>query len=71
MKRIGPLFPREEAARRGCDGLVLLGSNDGVQLHGNSGKYGGGTYGRTLKGYRGTCVVWKDDASTASSAGSN
>ena len=62
---------REEAARQGCDGLVVLGSNDGVQVVGSYGRYGGTTSGRTLKGYRGTCIVWKEDSSTASSSGSN
>ncbi|WNG51182.1 hypothetical protein F0U60_48910 [Archangium minus] len=62
---------REEAALRGCDGLVLLGSNDGVEIVGTGGMNGGHTSGRTLRGYRGTCIMWKEDTSTASSTDSH
>ncbi|MDC0712364.1 hypothetical protein POL68_28130 [Stigmatella sp. ncwal1] len=62
---------REEAAHRGCDGLVLLGSNDSVQIIGSGSQFGGNTSGRTLKGYRGTCIVWKEDGKSESSNGSN
>jgi hypothetical protein len=56
---------REEAARRGCDGLVIVGSNDATQVSGSytesPGGYGSGSVSsRTLKGYRATCIVYKD-----------
>ncbi len=41
---------REKAAEVGCDGLIILGSNDKVW----STSYGGGT----LKGYRASCFVY-------------
>jgi hypothetical protein len=49
---------RMEAAQRGCDGLIVS-SNDGVEgvNHGSS-FYG--TNVKTLKGYRGTCIVYND-----------
>lgn len=47
---------RAEAAQRGCEALIVS-SNDGV--HGDSWSAGGGAV-RTLKGYRGTCIVYKD-----------
>jgi hypothetical protein len=47
---------REEAARQGCDAIILLGSNDAFQAQ--TGQYGGS--GKTLKGYRATCAVYKD-----------
>jgi hypothetical protein len=46
---------REEAARQGCDGVVLSGANDAVV--GDSGRNGG--YTRTLRGYRATCIVYQ------------
>ena len=50
---------REEAARRGCDGLVLLGANDETVVEGSSGSHGGSVSSKTLKGYRATCIVYK------------
>lgn len=46
---------RAEAAQRGCEALIVT-SNDGV--HGDTWQHGGAV--RTLKGYRGTCIVYKD-----------
>jgi hypothetical protein len=46
---------RAEAAQRGCEALIVS-SNDGV--HGDGWKHGGAV--RTLKGYRGTCIVYND-----------
>jgi hypothetical protein len=51
---------REEAGRQGCDALILLGTNDGMQVV--VGQYGGS--GQTLKGYRATCAVYKDATAT-------
>lgn len=55
---------REEAGRIGCDGLVLLGANDSVV--GGGGKQSSHT--ATLKGYRATCVVYRDAAPTTPAA---
>ena len=49
---------RQEAASRGCDGLVVTGGNDAV-VGQTGGKYGGG-FTPTLRGYRATCIVYKD-----------
>lgn len=43
---------RAEAAKQGCDGLVITGTNDAVQMIDGD--------GTTLKGYRGTCIVYKE-----------
>jgi hypothetical protein len=43
---------RRAAANAGCDGVVISGSNDAV--------IGGTTGVATLKGYRGTCILFKD-----------
>lgn len=47
---------RQKAADVGCDGIIVLGSNDAVV--GSSGQYGGSV--ATLRGYRATCIVYKD-----------
>ncbi len=47
---------REEAGKRGCDGLIVLGSNDAV----GAVMLQQGAFPYTLRGYRGTCVVWKE-----------
>lgn len=44
---------RREAGRRGCDGLVLLGSDDAV--------VGNQHLTTTLSGYRATCIVYTQD----------
>ncbi|HET6613297.1 MAG TPA: hypothetical protein VFG83_14970 [Kofleriaceae bacterium] len=46
---------REEAARRGCDGLIIVGNNNAV-VGGTYKGYGGTS---TLKGYRGACIMYK------------
>ena len=51
---------REEAARVGCDGIILLGANDSVV--GQSGMHGNGGYTATLKGYRAACFCYRDPA---------
>jgi hypothetical protein len=54
---------RGQAAEMGCDGVVLLGANDAVVSNSTT---SGGTYPvttvrvRTLHGYRGTCIMWRD-----------
>lgn len=48
---------REEAAARGCDALIVQGSNDSVQGYGGHDS----STTRTLKGYRGTCIVYNED----------
>lgn len=52
---------REEAARQGCDAMILLGSNDAVV--GSGGGAHGGDSTTTLQGYRATCAVWRDPGS--------
>jgi hypothetical protein len=47
---------REEAAKIGCDGLIIGGANDAVV--GSTFRGNGST--TTLRGYRGTCVQWSD-----------
>ncbi len=47
---------RQEAASRGCDGLVVTGGNDAV-VGQTSGRAG---FTTTLRGYRATCIVYKD-----------
>lgn len=46
---------RDEAGRRGCDGLILLGSNDETIISANRHSISSST----LKGYRATCIVYK------------
>ena len=46
---------REEAGRRGCDGMVIMGGNDTV--------IGGGAGSQstmTVRGYRATCIVYRN-----------
>lgn len=50
---------REEAASRGCDGLVVTGGNDAVV--GYASRNSGVT--KTLRGYRATCIVYKEVSS--------
>jgi hypothetical protein len=46
---------RAEAGRQGCDGLIVTGSKDST--------VGGGKGAmRTLEGYRGICIVYRDAA---------
>lgn len=63
---------RAEAGRRGCDGLIVLGDNDKTVVSGTSstvGGYGHGTVSsETLKGYRGSCIVYVDAPAAAPSA---
>ncbi|MEM6275174.1 MAG: hypothetical protein AAF735_08030 [Myxococcota bacterium] len=47
---------REEAANRGCDGLILGGSDDEVVSGALS---NGATTVTTLKGLTGTCIVYR------------
>jgi hypothetical protein len=47
---------REEAAKQGCDGLIITGANDAVTVMDGT--------GGTLKGYRGTCIVYKTAAAS-------
>ncbi|WP_437996298.1 hypothetical protein WMF26_35105 [Sorangium sp. So ce185] len=47
---------RRVAGQQGCEGVLLSGANDGVLGHG----YRAPGSVRTLKGYRGTCLVFKD-----------
>jgi hypothetical protein len=54
---------RREAARRGCDGLIVMGAADAVAsspIFNNSPSsslLGGGSITKTLHGYRATCIV--------------
>src|ERR1043165_112697 len=49
---------REEAGARGCDGLLILGANDATDVSGSATQSGGWVSSKTLKGYRGTCIVY-------------
>jgi len=50
---------RQTAAEAGCDAVVLLGTNDLlIQDH---------HYLSNLKGFRGTCIVWRDSGFSAQS----
>ena len=51
---------RLEAANQGCDALIITMSNDSVL--GSTGGTSGGVYGHvnTVKGFHGTCVVYKN-----------
>jgi hypothetical protein len=51
---------REVAGENGCDGLVLTGPNDAV----TGSKYGDWT----LKGYRGTCIVYTEGSDSNAAA---
>ena len=55
---------RDEAGQQGCDGLILMGSNDAVIGSGYGGPgYGGGMSVNTKKGYRASCIVFTGAAS--------
>jgi hypothetical protein len=45
---------REYAGQLGCDGLVIFAGNDATYVSGGLGT----TTSRTLKGYRGSCIVY-------------
>jgi hypothetical protein len=51
---------REEAAKEGCDALIITMPNDNVV--GTTGGGSVGVYGQvnTMKGFHGTCVVYKN-----------
>ena len=49
---------REDAAQRGCDGLVFVGSNDATVVNGTDGNVSNAT----LAGYRATCIVYNGEA---------
>jgi hypothetical protein len=51
---------RIAAADRGCDGLVIVASNDSTQVSGSTTHGNGSVSSRTLKGYRATCIVFTD-----------
>ena len=55
---------RDYAGQLGCDGLVIFGGNDATVVSG-SGSY---TSSSTLKGYRGSCVVYTRQAEPPPSA---
>jgi hypothetical protein len=57
---------RGQAAEMGCDGVVLLGANDAVESDPTSS--GPRTRVRTLHGYRGTCIMWRDADPAAKAA---
>ena len=52
---------REEAARRGCDAIIVTGSADDVS---GTTYEGTGSVG-TRKGYRGVCIMWADGEEVA------
>jgi hypothetical protein len=51
---------REEAGRRGCDGLYITGTKDSTQTSGSFGKGGGSVTTTQIRGYRAVCIVYKD-----------
>ncbi|WP_437636496.1 hypothetical protein [Sorangium sp. So ce854] len=51
---------RRVAGQSGCDGLLISGPNDAVFGMGSAHHGGGSFHARTLKGYRGTCLVFTD-----------
>jgi hypothetical protein len=51
---------RRTAAQAGCEGVLISGANDGVFGHGSVSDGYGSMHTRTLKGYRGTCLVFTD-----------
>jgi len=53
---------RSAAGQLGCDGLVLTGGNDAVVGGGSVTNGIGSAWARTLKGYRGTCIIYRIDA---------
>ncbi len=55
---------RREAGRRGCEGLVITGSANEVVGSGSSYNGQGSMSVRTLKGLRGSCIVFTSSAST-------
>ncbi len=58
------LVLRAQAGQMGCDGLILLGAADSTvgNVSATGAPTGTSVYGgiRTLHGYRGTCIVWKE-----------
>jgi hypothetical protein len=50
---------RAEAGVRGCDALVITGSNDATIVSGTTTNGSGSVSSRTLKGYRATCIAYK------------
>ncbi len=52
----------EESARRGCDGLIVLGSNEAVETTYTP---QGQTTALTRRGYRGMCIAWKQEGDPA------
>jgi hypothetical protein len=53
---------RGRAGELGCDGLMLTGGNDAVVGGGSVANGSGSSWARTLKGYRGTCIMYKAEA---------
>ncbi|MCC6623488.1 MAG: hypothetical protein IT385_19665 [Deltaproteobacteria bacterium] len=56
---------REEAARIGCDAVMLQGKNDKVVGHGTTTFGTGGMHATTLEGYWGACLVYLDEPAPA------
>jgi hypothetical protein len=46
---------RQDAGKRGCDGLMFVGSNDATVVTGDHGNVDSAT----LAGYRATCIVYR------------
>lgn len=55
---------RKEAARRGCDGVIIVSNDNSVV--GSSGEEGGST--GTLKGYRGACIMYRQQSAARPAA---
>ncbi len=49
---------RTQAAQYGCDGLVINGTANSVEGSGSTSNGSGSSSVRTLKGFRGTCIVF-------------
>jgi hypothetical protein len=56
---------RKYAGEQGCEGLIILSGNDSVSVVESSVTGGGTATVTTLKGYRGTCIVYTKAAASA------
>lgn len=59
---------REAAGKQGCDALVITGSADSVVGSGSSSQGTGSSSVSTLRGFRGTCIMFKAGADAAKSS---
>lgn len=60
---------RESAAKQGCDALIITGSADKVVGSGYTSNGSGTSSVTTLRGFRGTCILFKDATAATTNAG--